>query len=234
MDSSFGFVSAHLSAGQHQVDDRIKNYKVIKKQFNKSLNIKQTDYLFWLGDLNFRISLPREEVEQHIKDKHWDHLFEFDQLQHARKEKKVFKGFKEGHINFAPTYKYDPNTSQYDTSEKKRVPAWTDRILWRTYFDDVQGWHIDLESYNRSEILLSDHRPISALFSVDIKKTDKEKLEKLEKELNEKQEGNMSAMLTNAKPILSTAISSNTHISTSGNPSSSTSPVNAKLKNSTK
>ena len=43
MDSSFCFISAHLSAGQNQVDDRIKNYKVIKKQFNKSLNIKQSE-----------------------------------------------------------------------------------------------------------------------------------------------------------------------------------------------
>ena len=43
----------------------------------------------------------------------------------------VFKGFNEGPINFAPTYKYDLFSDDYDTSEKMRTPAWTDRVLWR-------------------------------------------------------------------------------------------------------
>ena len=43
----------------------------------------------------------------------------------------VFRGFEEGQVNFAPTYKYDLFCDDYDTSEKKRTPAWTDRVLWR-------------------------------------------------------------------------------------------------------
>lgn len=43
----------------------------------------------------------------------------------------VFKGFEEGPTNFAPTYKYDLFCDDYDTSEKNRTPAWTDRVLWR-------------------------------------------------------------------------------------------------------
>ena len=44
---------------------------------------------------------------------------------------KVFQGFSEGMLDFAPTFKYDMFSEDYDTSEKARVPAWCDRVLWK-------------------------------------------------------------------------------------------------------
>ena len=50
-------------------------------------------------------------------------------------EGKCFKGFVEGDVTFAPTYKYDLFSDDYDTSEKSRIPAWTDRVLfWRRQY----------------------------------------------------------------------------------------------------
>ena len=44
----------------------------------------------------------------------------------------VFQGFAEGEIAFRPTYKFDKRQPQlYDQSEKQRIPAYTDRVLWR-------------------------------------------------------------------------------------------------------
>ena len=43
----------------------------------------------------------------------------------------VFQGYIEGDLTFAPTYKYDQFSDDYDTSEKCRTPAWCDRVLWR-------------------------------------------------------------------------------------------------------
>jgi hypothetical protein len=52
-DSSMCFVCAHLSAGQHQVQDRIKNYRTISDQFNKGMSAYSSEYV-----KNNRLILP--------------------------------------------------------------------------------------------------------------------------------------------------------------------------------
>ena len=50
------------------------------------------------------------------------------------REGRAFRYVREAPIAFRPTYKFDKNTPDpfgYDTSEKRRVPAWTDRIFFR-------------------------------------------------------------------------------------------------------
>lgn len=55
--------------------------------------------------------------------------------------------------------------------EKKRSPAWCDRILWL-------GKGIKQLSYKRTELKLSDHRPVSSMFSVEVEIFDHCKLHK--------------------------------------------------------
>lgn len=72
--------------------------------------------------------------------------------------------FEEMPINFAPTYKYDVGTDNYDTSEKKRSPAWCDRLLHRGC------GKIEQLEYRRHEVRVSDHRPVTGQFKFTIKR----------------------------------------------------------------
>ncbi|KAL9643410.1 hypothetical protein ABK040_010025 [Willaertia magna] len=140
----------------------------------------QHDYYFWFGDLNYRIDgLERDQVTEMLSTHHNNQilntnnvnikniqlLLENDQLTRERMGGRVFIGFKEGKINFLPTYKYDPGTLQFDSSEKRRVPAYTDRILWKGKFRDIVK---QLNYCNHVNCLISDHLPVTSLFEVDI------------------------------------------------------------------
>ncbi|GCB68204.1 hypothetical protein scyTo_0013796, partial [Scyliorhinus torazame] len=192
--STLCFVCAHLTAGQSQVKERNEDYREImqKLTFPMGRSVFSHDYVFWCGDSNFRIDLPYEEVLHHIKRQDWKTLQAFDQLQQQKADNKIFKDFFEGTINFAPTYKYDVGTAVYDSSDKCRTPAWTDRVLlWRkkwpsnTLGMDLRGpeyeaeinvrnmWTPgDLLYYGRAELNASDHRPVLAIFEVNIQEVD--------------------------------------------------------------
>lgn len=42
----------------------------------------------------------------------------------------AFMGYEEGPILFRPTYRYNLNSDEYDTSEKMRIPAWTGEVAF--------------------------------------------------------------------------------------------------------
>lgn len=145
--------------------------------FSQGRLLYSHDYVFWCGDFNYRISLPNEEVKELIKQQNWDALTAGDQLVDQKNAglvrpntismilfylfifcvfnvfifSQIFRGFIEGNLDFAPTYKYDLFSEDYDTSEKCRTPAWTDRILWKR-----RKWNFDRtgEIQNHSFFLL--------------------------------------------------------------------------------
>ncbi|XP_032229504.2 synaptojanin-1 [Nematostella vectensis] len=131
--TSICFICSHLAAGQSGVQDRNNDYLDIatRTAFPMGRTIRSHDYVFWCGDFNYRIDMPMDEVKSLIQLKDWDALAQNDQLNKQRQEHKVFRGYVEGELRFAPTYKYDLFSDDYDTSEKMRIPAWTDRVLWR-------------------------------------------------------------------------------------------------------
>lgn len=61
-------------------------------------------------------------------------LLAHDQLHSQMRSRKAFHdGWREGIIDFLPTYKYDVGSvGMFDSSEKQRGPSWCDRILYRT------------------------------------------------------------------------------------------------------
>jgi inositol polyphosphate 5-phosphatase INPP5B/F len=67
-------------------------------------------------------------------------LLSHDQLHAQQRLGKAFHdGWREGEINFLPTYKYDVGSvGMFDSGEKKRSPSWCDRILFRTRTDRLR------------------------------------------------------------------------------------------------
>ncbi|XP_009069463.1 PREDICTED: synaptojanin-1 [Acanthisitta chloris] len=205
--SSLCFVCSHFAAGQSQVKERNEDFVEISRKlgFPMGRMLFSHDYIFWCGDFNYRIDMPNEEVKDLIRQQNWDPLIAGDQLINQKNSGQIFRGFLEGKINFAPTYKYDLFSDDYDTSEKCRTPAWTDRILWRRRkwpFDrsaeDLDllnaSFHSDsnvpytwnpgtLLHYGRAELKTSDHRPVVALIDIDIFEIEAEERQKVYKEV---------------------------------------------------
>jgi hypothetical protein len=106
-----------------------------------------------------------------------------DELKKEMAGERVFLNMKEPVINFLPTYKYEPefannvsrfhdvnqhsDFSAHGNFDQKRIPAWCDRILYRSNnncpdsivnhkYDSIMG------------INISDHKPVYATYSINV------------------------------------------------------------------
>ncbi|XP_058884718.1 synaptojanin-1-like isoform X10 [Acipenser ruthenus] len=205
--TSICFLCSHFAAGQSQVKERNEDYNEISRKLSFPMGrlLYSHDYIFWCGDFNYRIDLPNEEVKELIRQQNWDALTTGDQLVNQKNAGQIFKGFLEGKIDFPPTYKYDLFSDDYDTSEKCRTPAWTDRILWKrrkwpfdksaedlnllnASFDEEDKLSYtwtpgSLLYYGRAELKTSDHRPVVAVIDVDVLEVDPEARQRVYKEV---------------------------------------------------
>ncbi|KAL3463655.1 Endonuclease/exonuclease/phosphatase [Aspergillus heterothallicus] len=183
-DSSLCFVNCHLAAGQTQTTHRNNDIAAIleteslpvETSLTSRLNhfvsggdgsmIMDHEICILNGDLNYRIdSIPRNVIIEAVRSNNLTKLLERDQLLASRRKNPGFRlrAFQEAPITFAPTYKYDVGTDEYDSSDKKRSPAWCDRVLYRGL------GRVKQLDYRRHEVRASDHRPVSAMFKLRIK-----------------------------------------------------------------
>lgn len=171
-NSTICFVNSHLAAHTEEFERRNQDVKDInaRLQFNKfdpPLTISEHDIVFWFGDLNYRIGdLESETVKRLLRQGELTELMKRDQLYREMSGGRLFNGYKEPDICFIPTYKYDTGTDNWDTSDKCRVPAWCDRILYKGKYVNVCDYR------SHPSLRISDHKPVSALFDVGIKVID--------------------------------------------------------------
>lgn len=183
-ETSFCFVCTHLASGQKEGDEIRRNAdatEILKRTvFNRSPTVELPktilghDRIIWFGDLNYRIALSDSEVRSMVEKEDWKALLKSDQLRVERSMGRTFDGWHEGAIEFAPTYKYARNSDQYcgvENGEKRRAPAWCDRILW-------YGKGLKQLSYVRVEFTFSDHRPVTANFLADVEVLSNRKVKK--------------------------------------------------------
>jgi len=185
------FVTAHLAAHVKNVDARNMDFWRIISELEAQAPpailepkedhgeesdtsgaylLESTDRVFFCGDLNYRVELPREIAEFTVSEmksssdpeKLRMELLRHDQLLRTIAEGAAFPDFAEGKITFPPTFKFDKGTKDYDTSYKQRVPAWTDRVLYKP-----NGVRV-LEYRSVTEATHSDHRPVFATFRVSL------------------------------------------------------------------
>ncbi|KAG9157369.1 hypothetical protein Leryth_005016 [Lithospermum erythrorhizon] len=180
----FCFVCTHLTSGEKDADFVKRNADVHeihrRTHFNSPSvvglpkHIYDHERIIWLGDLNYRINLPYENTRELISNEDWAKLADGDQLMKELKKGRAFDGWSEGMLNFAPTYKYEVNSQKYihpEAKAAKRNPAWCDRIL-------SFGKGMKLLSYRRTELMFSDHRPVTATYVVEIEEFSPRRLQR--------------------------------------------------------
>ncbi|XP_066352052.1 type IV inositol polyphosphate 5-phosphatase 9-like isoform X3 [Miscanthus floridulus] len=187
--TSFCFVCCHLASGGEDGDALRRNADAAgilsRTSFVRSggapaapdelpKKILGHDRVVLFGDLNYRIAMDDDdEARQLVRARNWSMLLENDELMLELSKGRQFDGWHEGHVTFAPTYKYRRNSDQFywcavdgvatgrpEKQHRHRAPAWCDRILWR-------GKGMKQVRYERcGGYRLSDHRPVRAVFHV--------------------------------------------------------------------
>ncbi|KAL8030521.1 hypothetical protein ABFX02_14G291300 [Erythranthe guttata] len=148
-------------------------------------DLAEADMVVFCGDFNYRLfGISYDEARDFVSQRSFDWLREKDQLRAEMKAGKAFQGMREALIRFPPTYKFErgkPGLGGYDSGEKKRIPAWCDRILYRdNRANPAEECSLEcpvvasiLQYEARMDVTESDHKPVRCKFNVDIAHVDR-------------------------------------------------------------
>ncbi|KAF9454631.1 DNase I-like protein [Macrolepiota fuliginosa MF-IS2] len=169
---TYTFVNAHLTPHDHNVARRNADYEHIVRTLlfppvdsgsKTPSTLYETSHLFFLGDLNYRLEIPRTHPVYAIRklpefsealgsEKLREEIKEYDQLTVEKRKGTVFVGLREGefwkfkcsykyHLGDVDKYRWVPVYAHLDIKTKvypispKRTPSWTDRVLYTTFTD---------------------------------------------------------------------------------------------------
>uniref|UniRef100_A0A3Q3XBP4 Inositol polyphosphate-related phosphatase domain-containing protein n=1 Tax=Mola mola TaxID=94237 RepID=A0A3Q3XBP4_MOLML len=191
------FLNCHLAAHMNYALERVDELEYILEaqdfDLSDTTNILDHKVVFCFGDLNFRIAdHGLHFIRSSINSGRLNLLWSRDQLTMMKMKEPFLQEFEEGQLNFKPTYKFDRNSETYDSSGKKRKPAWTDRILWRikpkapapeddddderasaSADDDLDEYPLLVTQDKYTSDMsygVSDHKPVIATFSLELRK----------------------------------------------------------------
>ena len=197
-DSKIAIACNHLSAGQELYESRRTEITdVLNTSFKKypNINFKDYDYYFFFGDLNSRISLDysNELIDDILKNKSktlngdFNNILIHDQIKKYQKESSLILQMDEAPIKFSPTYKYIIGSNEYDKN-KKRIPSWTDRILFKKFSETSPL------AYNKCLLSLSDHQPIYGVYRIKTEEINKDKKQKIMNQIIKEKSQNLKGI----------------------------------------
>lgn len=167
-DTSFCVVNCHFAARAERLAQRQGNFIRIVQSLQLGLKsydiLNQFHHVIWSGDLNYRIDADFHKTIEDMNNRNFAPLIAADQLTNEMAQLKVLAGFKEGPLNFAPTYRWDRHTTEV-SNKREQTPSWTDRILWRS-FANTEDELTFLSYRSIPDAYGSDHRPVIATFSL--------------------------------------------------------------------
>uniref|UniRef100_A0A060T5E8 ARAD1C11594p n=1 Tax=Blastobotrys adeninivorans TaxID=409370 RepID=A0A060T5E8_BLAAD len=160
-----GFDSETLKDDDSEEEQEVQSASSV----SDSKSSKSNPIVILLGDLNYRVTLDKDMVQDYSERGNYRTILVSDQLRQDIIDSRILSEFVEGVISFAPTYKYQIGTNKYDM--EVRTPSYTDRIFYSK--NDSRISQLDYSSI--ADYVISDHRPVVSRFELSIPMMDAEK-----------------------------------------------------------